>query len=91
MSIIKQSDAQVFELELIGRGDFIHARQKKTGEERNGLVFKAEPEKLTVLHTPAISNVSAFFYITPAEVANGEWALRWSHDLTTVWEEGGEP
>lgn len=89
MSIIKEGGGQVFDLEAVRRGDLIRAQYVKSGEARNGAVFKAEAGRLTVQFQPETPNVSAFFYIYPAEVGRGEWRMTWTRDFTEVWQEGG--
>lgn len=89
MELIRQSGVAVFDPQAIRRGDLLRARYNGWNEARNGLVFRMEPERLTVQFMPAVGNVSAFYVIQAGEVERGEWEILWSRDLETVERTGG--
>lgn len=81
MSLIKEGSIRAFDTEAIHKGDLVRAQYHTWPEPRNGLLASITEERLTVLFLPGLGNVSNYFPIAAAEVAEGLWKVRWSSDL----------
>ena len=88
MSLIKEGSIRAFDTEAIHKGDLVRAQYHTWPEPRNGLLASITEERLTVLFLPGLGNVSNYFPIAAAEVAEGLWKVRWSSDLETIDAEG---
>lgn len=86
MSLLIENKDQVFDTENIRKGFLICAKHKCWTEEKTGIVSAVNPQRIRVLHHPAIANVTCFFEILAAEVAEGMWEIRWSENLQSVEE-----
>lgn len=45
--------------------------------------------RITVQYHPGIANVTNHFFLPAEEVAAGEWEVRWTKDMKTVYEYEG--
>ena len=96
MELISAAGGPVINAEAIAKGDLIRAKYSAWSEERNGQVAAVTRDEIRVIWQPNIRNVTNFFSIFAAEIADGLWSVKWSPDLETVHvypvpEEPGEP
>lgn len=90
MPLIKESSVKSFDLEAVHIGDLVRAQYHTWPEPRNGIIAATSELELVVLYLPGLRNVSNYFPIKAAEVADGKWTLLWSEDLKDIQEEGTE-
>jgi hypothetical protein len=83
--VIEKSDAS-FDLQNISRGQLLWGKHKLWDEGRAGFITAATEKEIVVQYFPGISNVTNHFAIKVSEVVNGEWEIRWSSDLSEVFE-----
>jgi hypothetical protein len=83
--VIEKSDAS-FDLENISRGQLLWGKHKLWNEGKAGFITAATEKEIVVQYFPGISNVTNHFAIKVSEVINGEWEIRWSSDLSEVFE-----
>lgn len=75
----------VFNLDEISRGTLIYAKHKTWNEGQGGIVTEASEDLLRVQYLPTIQNVLNHYFVSAAEVNDGEWEIRYSNDgLETV-------
>lgn len=89
MSITKDATAPTFDSVKIQKGSFIKAKYCSWEKPRNGLVANVTEDEIRVLYVPDIGNVTNYFVIPIAEVAEGRWTISISVDMETVETEGG--
>lgn len=68
----------------IRKGDMIRAKYISWTRAINGIVAGVTVETITVLYIGTGGNVSNYFTITAAELADGVWELSWSSDFSSV-------
>lgn len=68
----------------IRKGDMIRAKYVSWTRAINGIVAGVTVETITVLYIGIGGNVSNYFTITAAELADGDWELWWSPDFSSV-------
>lgn len=90
MPLTVDNIVKAFDKESIANGNFISAQYRTWPEPRNGLVAAVSDDKLTIIFLPGFGNVSNYYTIRVAEVADGSWNVRWSPDLETIEEDGSE-
>lgn len=93
MGLIVEAVTRVFDTEQLKKGSVVYARHRTWADGRLGLVTAVTGQEIKVQYLPGIADVTNHFYLPAGEVANGEWELRWSEDLTSTQEykaEGGE-
>lgn len=86
MSLLVENTNSVFNTEAIRKGFLISAKHKCWEEAKTGIVSAVDQQTIRVLHQPAIANVTCFFEIPVAEVADGAWEIRWSENLSSIEE-----
>lgn len=86
MSLISSTQTDVFDLSVIGQGFLVYAKHYSWENGKAGFVSSATEKQLIVQYHPGIGNVTNHFIIPASEVANGEWEVRWSLDLSEVFE-----
>lgn len=86
MPLIIEQQETLFDLSQIKQGYLLYGRHYTWEEGRVGFVTSATEKKLTVQYHPGIGNITNHFFIPVSEAAAGEWEIRWSADLTEVWE-----
>lgn len=95
MPLVKEEPGMAFDLAQISRGCLLWGRHSTWGEGRAGFVASATKERLIVQYHPGIGNVTNHFIIPVSEVADGQWEIRWSADLSEIHAYGnpedGEP
>ena len=89
MSITTNTTAPTFNSAKVQKGDFIRAKYRSWEKPHNGLVANVTEDEIHVLYVPDIGNVTNYFVIPIAEVAEGLWTLSVSADMEAVETEGG--
>lgn len=84
MGLLKDSVIKVFDTSSIKKGDLMYGKHQTWQEGKVGFVTAVTEEELTVQYHPGIANVTNHFFIPASEVADGQWELRWSADLSAV-------
>lgn len=93
MSLIITADRSVFDTSQVKKADLIYAKHRSWNEGHGGIVTAVTEDKLTVQFHPEIGNVMNHFFIPAKEVADGQWGIRWTTDMTEIGEvtaEGGD-
>lgn len=88
MELIMEKPAAVFDTGQIKRGHLLWGKHRTWNEGRAGFVTAVTEECLTVQYYPGIGNVTNHFMIPISEAADGQWEIRWSDDMSQVWEYG---
>ncbi|MCD8011647.1 MAG: DUF5026 domain-containing protein [Lachnospiraceae bacterium] len=86
MGLLKESTNTLFDTDAIQKGAMIYAKHECWDEAKSGIVSAVKSDGIRVLYHPNIANVTAFFNIFADDVANGEWQIRWSEDLETIYQ-----
>lgn len=86
MPLIIDSVSRMFDPEQIRKGMLVYARHSSWTEGKGGFVTAAMPHEIAVQYYPGMSNVTNHFFIKADEVADGRWELKWSEDLSEVFE-----
>lgn len=79
-----------FNTEEIRRGTLIYARHKTWQEAEMGFAVESDRDRVIVQYPPKVANVTNHFILPVGEVAAGEWEIRWSNDMRTIYEYAGE-
>lgn len=88
MPLLKEEPAMAFDLTQISRGCLLWGRHFTWDEGRAGFVTSATKEQLIVQYHPGVGNVTNHFIVPVSEVADGQWEIRWSEDLSEVHSYG---
>ena len=94
MSLIIDPEGKVFDTSAIKKGWLVYAKNSGWDEGRCGIATEVTEDKLIVQFHPGVGNIINHFVVTPEEVEEGKWTLRWSEDLVTISqypEVGPEP
>lgn len=86
MALVIEKPAAAFDLTQISRGTLLWGKHRSWNEGKAGFITVATQERLTIQYYPGIGNVTNHFIISVAEVAAGQWEIRWSSDLVQVQE-----
>ena len=86
MALISENVQPTFNLEEIGKGWLIHGKHSTWDEGKAGIVTSAKAMELVVQFYPNIENVTNHYFIRVDEVVDGQWEIRWSKDLSEVFE-----
>ena len=86
MGLLKDSVIKVFDASSIKKGNLVYGKHQTWQEGKAGFVTAVTEEELTVQYHPGIANVTNHFFIPASEVADGQWELRWSDDLSEIHE-----
>lgn len=84
MALIITENRPVFDTGEIARGYLVYARHRSWDEGLGGFVTRVSGDKVTVQYHPGIGNVTNHFHIPAKEVADGQWEIRWSKDMTEI-------
>lgn len=90
MALITEKPAVAFDMNQIERGYLLWGRHSTWNEGKAGFVTSATEEQLIVQYYPGIGNVTNHFMIPVSEVASGQWEIRWSANMSEVFEYGIE-
>lgn len=88
MELVVEKPVTSFDLSQISPGCLLWGKHSSWEEGQTGLVTSATESQLTVQYHPGIGNVINHFIIPVSEAAEGQWEIRWSKDLTEVFEFG---
>ncbi len=91
MALVIEKPAASFDLKQIRRGHLLWGRHYTWNEGKAGFVTSATEEQLIVQYHPGIGNVTNHFIIPVSEAASGQWEIRWSADMSEVFEYGIQP
>lgn len=86
MALIIEKPVAVFDTEQVKRGHLLWGKHRTWSKGRAGFVTAATKDCLTVQYYPGIGNVTNHFMIPVSEAADGQWEIRWSSDMSQVWE-----
>lgn len=86
MALVAEKPRAAFNMDEIGRGYLLWGRHSTWNEGKAGFVTAATEEQLIVQYYPGIGNVTNHFIIPVSEVAEGQWEIRWSADMTDIQE-----
>jgi hypothetical protein len=91
MELVVEKPSVSFDLSRIGPGCLLWGKHSSWGEGEAGIVTSATESQLVVQYHPGIGNITNHFIIPVSEAAEGQWEIRWSKDLTEVFEFGIQP
>ena len=83
MELLSTTGAPGINAEAIAKGDLIRAKYSAWAEERNGQVAAVTRDEIRVIWQPNIRNVTNFFSIFAAEIADGLWSISVKIIMTT--------
>ncbi len=88
MPLIIEQPVPVFDLEQVSRGDLCWAKHCTWNKGEAGFITSATEKQLIIQYHPRIGNVTNHFRVPISEVADGQWEIRWSADMSEVFEYG---
>ena len=91
MALVTEKERVAFDMAQIGRGYLLWGRHYTWNKGKAGFVTSATEEQLIVQYHPGIGNVTNHFMIPVSEVVSGQWEIRWSVNMSEVFEYGIEP
>lgn len=83
--LIKQEIVPVYDISTLACGMLMYAKHKSWTKGEQGFLTHVDENLLIVQYHPGIGNVTNHFKIPVLEVMQGEWEIRWSEDLSTVY------
>ena len=86
MSLVAEKPTAVFDLTQIFPGFVCYGRHYTWPEGKTGIVTSVTETQMTVQYHPGIGNVTNHFIIPISDVAAQDWEIRWSADLSEVFE-----
>ncbi len=90
MALVIEKPVKSYDLTQIKRGYLLWGKHYTWGEGKAGFVTSATEDQLIVQYHPGIGNVTNHFIIPVSEVVEGQWEIRWSADMSAVYEYGIE-
>lgn len=84
MALFTETPLILFDTTVIQKGDVIWAKHISWNKAITGCVTSVNDRMITVMYTPEIGNVKNHFVIMASE--KDDWEIRWSHDLTDIYE-----
>lgn len=90
MSLVIEQPTQAFDLEQIKRGHLFWGKHRTWNKGEAGFVTSATEKQLIIQYHPRIGNVTNHFRVPISEVVDGQWEIRWSADMSEVFEYGIE-
>lgn len=88
MELVVEKPVSAFDLSGIECGYLLWGRHSSWKEGKAGIVTSATESRLTVQYHPGVVNVINHFIIPVSEAAEGQWEIRWSKDMSEVFEYG---
>ena len=82
MALVMEKPVEAFDLREI------QGRHYSWPEGKAGFVTSATEDQLIVQYHPGIGNVTNHFMIPVSEAVSGQWEIRWSADMSEVFEYG---
>lgn len=86
MKLIGKKSETAFQSGAIKVGYIIYAKHVSWMEGKSGVVSSVTDKKIIVQFHPGIGNVTNHYVISIEEVVAGDWQIRWSKDLSKVYE-----
>lgn len=90
MELVIEKPVASFDLKQIQCGYLLWGRHYTWDEGKAGFVTSATEDQLIVQYHPSIGNVTNHFMIPVSEAVSGQWEIRWSADMSEVFEYGIE-
>ena len=90
MALVIEKPVSSYDLTQIERGYLLWGRHCTWNEGKAGFVTSATEDQLIVQYHPGIGNVTNHFIIPVSEAVDGQWEIRWSADMSEVFEYGIE-
>lgn len=90
MALVIEKPVSAFDLSQIQRGYLLWGRHSTWSEGKAGFVTAATEQQLIVQYHPGIGNVTNHFIIPVSEAVDWQWEIRWSADMSEVFEYGIE-
>lgn len=90
MALVIEKPIAAFDTTQIKRGCLLYGKHISWSEGRAGFVTAATNTELIVQYHPGIGNITNHFRIPVSEVIEGQWEIRWSSDMSEVFEYGIE-
>lgn len=90
MALVIEKPISSYDLTQIERGYLLWGKHYTWNEGKAGFVTSATEEQLIVQYHPGIGNVTNHFIIPVSEAVDGQWEIRWSADMSEVFEYGIE-
>ncbi|MEH2960075.1 DUF5026 domain-containing protein [Candidatus Merdisoma sp. JLR.KK006] len=84
--LLTEKSEVIYELSQIQLGYLVYAKHYTWDSGRAGFVTSATEKNLTIQYHPGIGNVTNHFHIPVEEAAAGQWEIRWSQDMSQVFE-----
>lgn len=91
MALVVEKPEMSYDLTQIQRGYLLWGRHYTWNDGKAGFITSATEDQLIVQYHPGIGNVTNHFVIPVSEVVDGQWELRWSSDMSEVFEYEQEP
>lgn len=88
MSLITEKPVISFDLTQVKRGYLLWGKHYTWKEGRAGFVTSATEKELIIQFHPGIGNVTNHFRIPVSEATDGQWEIRWSFDMSKIYEYG---
>lgn len=88
MGLVTEKHAVSYDLTQIGFGYLLWGKHRSWNEGKAGIVTGVTKDTLFVQYYPGLRNVMNHFVIPVSEVADGQWEIRWSADMTGIQEYG---
>lgn len=86
MALVIEKPVASFDLSQIQRGYLLWGRHSTWNEGKAGFITSATESQLIVQYYPGVGNVTNHFIIPVSEVAESQWELRWSADMSEIQE-----
>lgn len=90
MALVIEKPISSYDLTQIERGYLLWGKHYTWNEGKAGFVTSTTEEQLIVQYHPGIGNVTNHFIIPVSEAVDGQWEIRWSADMSEVFEYGIE-
>lgn len=88
MALVIEKPISSYDLTQIERGYLLWGKHYTWNEGKAGFVTSATEDQLIVQYHPGIGNVTNHFIIPVSETVSGQWEIRWSADMSEVFEYG---
>lgn len=86
MALVTNKTSIVFDESQISIGCLFYGKHRSWTEGRTGIVTAMSDSKLVVQYHPNIGNITNHFDVSISEVVAGDWEIRWSVDLSAIYE-----
>ena len=88
MSLVIEKPRVAFDMSQVKCGYLLWGRHRTWKEGKAGVVTSATENQLICQYYPGIGNVTNHFMIPVSEAVSGQWEIRWSADMSEVFEYG---